>query len=172
MNQIFTSLFILSLFFLEAGCISCPKSDSESISNARVTSVKIVHSNTEDRLVTLIEQAMMRSGWKVIANNRVSAFLPTGSPVSIQVLDTFYSIPQSGLIVQELFQAKQSDCILRYTYHNLWRERMANFNASLIQTSTGEVLSTFDFKQKIGIGSKQTKAVLDKMATAFAIHLQ
>lgn len=49
---------------------------------------------------------------------------------------------------------------------------MANFNASLIQTSTGEVISTFDFKQKIGIGSKQTKAVLDKMATAFAIHLQ
>lgn len=172
MKRIYTSLLLLSIFLLEESCISNPKYDSESISNARVTSVKVVHSNTEDRMVTLIEQAMMRREWKVIANNRVSTFLPTGAPVSIQVSDTVFSIPQSGLIAQELFQEKQSDCILRYTYQNFWRERVANFNASLIQTATGEVLSTFDFKQKMGIGSKPIKAVLDKMATAFAVHLQ
>lgn len=165
---------LLYATLLALGCSSCiavSKATYRTDPNIQKESaIKVINPNTKDIALGKIEHALHMSNWTVISDNRLRGFVPTGGMITVSAPDTTYSIPQRQVLEIQLFEEKAADYILRYQYQTAFawgKLSFRSFTATLIDVEKGQVVGTFDYRQKSGWGKRRAEKVLAEMARVF-----
>ena len=119
---------------------------------------KVVSLNTGDQVLIALEQQLLAQGFKVIADNYLRTQSAPAGNVTITTNDTTYNTMQYRPLGVEIFKDKQADYVVRYDM--AWRiagSFFEYFNASVVNTATGAVECTYNFRQ----GSNTTEQIKD-----------
>ena len=150
----FILLFLLfGLFF--TGCYPVAQSiDAFRAPSFRAdASFKVVSLNTNDQVLIALEQQLLAQGFKVIADNYLRTQSAPAGNVTITTNDTTYNTMQYRPAGVEIFKDKPADYVVRYDM--AWRlagSFFEYFNASVINTTTGAVEFTYNFRQGSNTG--------------------
>lgn len=131
-------------------------------------SFKVVSLNTNDQVLIALEQQLLSQGFKVIADNYLRAQAAPAGNVTITTNDTTYNTMQYRPLGVEIFKDKQADYVVRYDMN--WRltgSFFEYFNASVVNTVTGAVEFTYNFRQGSNSGDlmKNMRFVLRDFVT-------
>lgn len=109
---------------------------------------KVVSLNSDDAVLALIEKELLVEGFKVIADNQLRTTSAPSGNVTITTRDTTYNTTQYRSTGMEMFKEKPSDYVIRYSA--AWRMTgrfFDYFNVSVINTASGAVEFTYNFRQ-------------------------
>ena len=109
---------------------------------------KVVTINSGDPVLAMIEQELLAQGFKVIADNYLRTPFAASGNVTVTTADTTYNTTQYRPAGMEIFKDKPSDYVVRYSL--AWRVQgrfFDYFNASVINTASGAVEFTYNFRQ-------------------------
>jgi hypothetical protein len=131
-------------------------------------SFKVVSLNTNDQVLIALEQQLLSQGFKVIADNYLRTQSAPAGNVTITTNDTTYNTMQYRPLGVEIFKDKQADYVVRYDMN--WRltgSFFEYFNASVVNTVTGAVEFTYNFRQGSNSGDlmKNMRFVLRDFVT-------
>lgn len=119
-------------------------------------SFKVVSLNTNDQVLIALEQQLLAQGFKVIADNYLRTQSAPAGNVTITTNDTTYSTMQYRAAGVEIFKEKPADYIVRYDM--AWRYAgtfFDYFNASIVNSATGAVEFSYNFKQGVNTTEPQ-----------------
>ncbi len=153
-NVFVLSFLLFGMFF--TGCYPVAQSiDAFRAPSFRTdASFKVVSLNTNDQVLIALEQQLLAQGFKVIADNYLRTQSAPAGNVTITTNDTTYNTMQYRPAGIEIFKDKPADYVVRYDM--AWRYAgtfFDYFNASVVNTATGAVEFTYNFKQ----GSNSTE---------------
>lgn len=128
-------------------------------------SFKIVAADSNDPTLSMLELQMIQQGFKVISDNQMRAFVPSGM-VMVSSMDTTYSYSSTRPVNFQLFKDQPADYVIRYSssFNGLGRGFL-RFNASVVNVRTGQVEFTYSFHQGyLGWFKKKARLVLRDFA--------
>lgn len=142
-------VFTAFIFFLITGCYPVSQTfDSFKAPKFRPEATfKVVTMNTSDRVLSQIEQQLLAQGFRVISDNYLRTQSAPAGNVTVTTNDTTYTTTHYRSAGIEIFKEKPTDYVIRY--ESVWRyaEYFDFFNASVVNTQTGEVEFTYNFRQ-------------------------
>lgn len=147
--QFFLPIVLLSI--IHSGCIPNAPQLIEAYRSPQFrpdASFKVVSLNSADPVLAVIEQELLTQGFKVIADNYLRTPYATTGNVTVTTADTTYNTTQYRPAGMEIFKDKTSDYIVRYSMAWRIQDRFFDyFNASVINTASGAVEFTYNFRQ-------------------------
>lgn len=158
----------LTFLLVYSSCISGSKVSYQTTADIRKGgAIKVINPNSQDIMLGKIEHALLSARWTVISDNRLRGFVPTGGMITVSAPDTTYSIPQRQSLEIRLFEEKATDYVLRYQYQTAFawgKLSFRSFTATLIDVGTGQIVGSFDYRQRSGWGKRRVEKVLMEMA--------
>ena len=109
---------------------------------------KVMSLNSDDAILALIEKELLAQGIKVIADNQLRTTTAPSGNVTVTTRDTTYTTTQYRSSGMEMFKEKPSDYVIRYSADWRMMGRFFDyFNVSVINTASGAVEFTYNFRQ-------------------------
>ncbi len=163
----------MAILLLTTSCISVSRhSFYKSPEFNEKGSIKVVTTNTNDLVLGKLEHQLSRSGFTVIADNRITGNIPAGVSV-VTTFDSTYQINNYQMVSMQIFDKKDADYIIRYQVTqaaSFTKIAYANLDIEVINAETGKTEASYNFWQNpvMGIGKRRADKVLRDFAEKLA----
>ncbi|MTB53865.1 hypothetical protein [Lewinella sp. W8] len=125
------------------------------------SSIKVIHVNPNNPIHATLEQSVLQAGYQVISENTIVTDVP-GTNIRYEARDTTIYRSERVPVVRELFEEKDSDYLLRYSYTGS-PSTIHSFSASLIEPQSGAIVGTVSYECASALCGGKT-VVLRQMA--------
>ncbi len=109
------------------------------------STVKVIQENVNDRYLLQLEDALARSGYRVMGSNTLVQSVPIAD-YSYQTADTTVYRTDRRQLITEVFPEKPADYVFRYRYSTPSHSSgIDQFSATVTNVLTGQVEASFTY---------------------------